>query len=142
MTTNDPRNPGYRYLTPNLTVVDAKKSVEFYKKAFGFETGYMHEEAGVLVHVTMQYRDQNIIMFSPEGQFNEKLKAPVSTKLDLPLSLYVYVDNVDETVEKVKAAGGAVILEPSDAPWGDRFATVKDVDGYSWGLGCYLSASA
>ena len=37
---------------------------------------------------------------------------------------------VDETVDRVRAAGHAVVKEPYDAPWGQRYATVADPDGY------------
>ncbi|HZB19816.1 MAG TPA: VOC family protein [Blastococcus sp.] len=37
---------------------------------------------------------------------------------------------VDETVDRIRSAGHAVVKEPYDAPWGQRYATVADPDGY------------
>ncbi|MGY1842981.1 VOC family protein [Modestobacter sp. SYSU DS0875] len=37
---------------------------------------------------------------------------------------------VDEVVARVAAAGHTVVLAPWDAPWGQRYATVADPDGY------------
>jgi catechol 2,3-dioxygenase-like lactoylglutathione lyase family enzyme len=45
---------------------------------------------------------------------------------------------VDETVSRVRAAGHAVVKEPYDAPWGQRYATVADPDGYRVDLFCPL----
>ena len=37
---------------------------------------------------------------------------------------------VDETVAGIRSAGHTVVKEPYDAPWGQRYATVADPDGY------------
>ncbi len=39
-------------------------------------------------------------------------------------------EEVNETVEKVRAAGYSVAREPWDAMWGQRYAVVVDPDGY------------
>jgi uncharacterized glyoxalase superfamily protein PhnB len=45
---------------------------------------------------------------------------------------------VDETVSRVRAAGHAVVKDPYDAPWGQRYATVADPDGYRVDVFCPL----
>ena len=47
---------------------------------------------------------------------------------------------VDETVGRVRAAGHAVVREPYDAPWGQRYGTVADPDGYRVDVFCPLPA--
>jgi predicted enzyme related to lactoylglutathione lyase len=37
---------------------------------------------------------------------------------------------VDELASRVSGAGHAVVTAPWDAPWGQRYATVADPDGY------------
>jgi catechol 2,3-dioxygenase-like lactoylglutathione lyase family enzyme len=37
---------------------------------------------------------------------------------------------VDETAGRVASAGHTVVTQPYDAPWGQRYATVADPDGY------------
>ncbi|HEV2952172.1 MAG TPA: VOC family protein, partial [Actinomycetota bacterium] len=46
-----------------------------------------------------------------------------------PISLWVYSDDCDRLVERIRAAGGAVTEEPADQPWGERTARVLDPDG-------------
>ena len=46
---------------------------------------------------------------------------------------------VDALFERLTAAGHAGALEPFDAPWGQRYATVTDPDGTSVDLFCALS---
>jgi predicted enzyme related to lactoylglutathione lyase len=45
---------------------------------------------------------------------------------------------VDEVAERVAAAGQTVVHPPFDAPWGQRYATVADPDGYRVDLFCPL----
>ena len=49
-------------------------------------------------------------------------------------------DEVDEVTGRASTAGGTVVHEPWDAPWGQRYATVADPDGYRVDLFCPLSA--
>ncbi|MGY2127558.1 VOC family protein [Blastococcus sp. SYSU DS0617] len=48
-------------------------------------------------------------------------------------------EDVDRTVERVAAAGHAVVTQPYDAPWGQRYATVADPDGYRVDVFCPLA---
>jgi lactoylglutathione lyase len=43
--------------------------------------------------------------------------------------LFVYVDDVDATVEALRAQGVAILREPEDMPWGERLGYVADPDG-------------
>ena len=49
-------------------------------------------------------------------------------------------DEVDRTVAGVDAAGHTVVKQPYDAPWGQRYATVADPDGYRVDVFCRLAA--
>ena len=43
--------------------------------------------------------------------------------------LFVYVEDVDGAVAAVPAAGGSVLKEPADMPWGERVGFVTDPEG-------------
>ena len=47
-------------------------------------------------------------------------------------------DEVDATTARVGDAGHTVVHPPFDAPWGQRYATVADPDGYRVDLFCAL----
>jgi uncharacterized glyoxalase superfamily protein PhnB len=47
-------------------------------------------------------------------------------------------DDVDAVASRVAAAGHTVVTQPYDAPWGQRYATVADPDGYQADLFCVL----
>jgi uncharacterized glyoxalase superfamily protein PhnB len=46
--------------------------------------------------------------------------------------------DVDTVASRVAAAGHTVVTQPYDAPWGQRYATVADPDGYQADLFCVL----
>jgi lactoylglutathione lyase len=45
------------------------------------------------------------------------------------ISIWCYVADCDEVVDRVRAAGLPVTAEPADQPWGERVARVLDPDG-------------
>ena len=49
-----------------------------------------------------------------------------------PVALYVYVENVDDTVTRAEAAGARVLAAPADQFWGDRTAWIVDPSGHVW----------
>ena len=52
--------------------------------------------------------------------------------IDVPgrrISLWVYVDDCDATVERLRDSGVEIVAEPADQPWGERVARVRDPDG-------------
>lgn len=89
------RPAGVPWLTPYLTVRDARAATAFFEAAFGFETRDSVQDDGVVMHVEMTYQGQLIVMFAPEGAFGSAAKTPKSAGAIAPQSFYVYVDDVD-----------------------------------------------
>jgi lactoylglutathione lyase len=46
-----------------------------------------------------------------------------------PMSLWLYADDCDQAIERLRAAGTTIVEEPADQPWGERVARVLDPDG-------------
>jgi PhnB protein len=46
--------------------------------------------------------------------------------------MYIYVEAVDQTVERAIAAGAHVLIPPQDQFWGDRTAWIMDPSGHVW----------
>ncbi len=55
----------------------------------------------------------------------------------MPSFLYVYVDDTDATYKRALEAGAVTLEEPSDMPYGDRRAMVKDPCGNDWQIATY-----
>lgn len=125
-----------RLLTPHLTVKDVEKSKQFYHSVFGFELRHENKKDNNPVHVEMSYLGELVLMFVPENVNGRNTLAPVSFSNPLQNTqyFYLYVENVDETVARAKAAGATILEAEHDSNWGDRFALIVDLDGYHWGL--------
>jgi uncharacterized glyoxalase superfamily protein PhnB len=134
-----PRPANVSWLTPYLTVNNARTSISFFEAAFGFELRDSVQDDGVIMHVEMTYQGQLIVMFAPEGAFGSTAKTPRNSGAIAPQSFYLYVHDVDEVHARAVAAGAKSLSEPQDQFWGDRFAQVEDIDGYRWALARHLS---
>lgn len=124
---------GYHTVTPSFTFKDSKKALEFYKKAFNAEVLALFPSPtgqGVM-HATMKIGN-SILMMGDEMPSNEDCGKSAETVGSSPISLYIYVPDVDTTFKQAIAAGGVVTMAVSDAFWGDRTGMIKDPFGYSW----------
>ena len=45
------------------------------------------------------------------------------------ISLWLYTDDCDATIERLRAGGARIVEEPIDQPWGERVARALDPDG-------------
>ena len=126
----DPLNrKQYGAVTPMLAVSDVRRAVDFYTKAFGFSVrGIMDTPQGVM-HAELRLRDTTL-MLSPEAPTQGNLSANAIG--NTPATLYVLVDNVDNTFNSAVAKGGKVLMPVMDMFWGDRCGIVGDLDGNKW----------
>ena len=128
-------------LIRHLVVTDAKKSVDFYTDAFGFDVvNIVPDNNGIIQHVEMRRGDIGI-MLCPEGSMNTTAKSPLSNGVEESVNLYCYCENVDElyTLYTKAIENGAIsFMQPEDRPWGDRMCVLIDHDNYKWSFATYL----
>lgn len=123
----------YQPVTPYLTVTDAAASIDFYQRAFGFESGQTQAGPdGHILHAELLYQRQTVLMVAPEGAWGGTSKTPAHAEVESPVVLYVRTPDVDALVERAREAGALVMSEPQDVFWGDRMARLADPDGYHW----------
>ena len=124
---------GFHTVTPALVVNDAAKAIEFYKKAFGAqELVRMPSPDGKIMHAELKIGD-SIIFLSDEMPMPGSIKSP-QTLGGSTAMLNVYVPNVDELFKQAIAAGGKEAMPVTDQFWGDRYGSLVDPFGHSWGL--------
>jgi PhnB protein len=132
MTTHvKPVPEGFHTVTPHLVLKNAKQAIEFYKKALDAKVlGLfpMPNGKGIL-HAQIRIGDSILMM--GEEMPNQACQS-AETLGTSPISLYIYVPNVDAVFKQAVAAGAAVTMPVADAFWGDRCGTLKDPFGYSW----------
>ena len=130
---SQPIPTGYHTITPSFTFKNSEKAIEFYKKAFGAEVlDCLSNPTGKgTMHATIQIGD-SIIMMGDETPGAENCSKSAETLGSSPISLYVYVPNVDAAFEQAVKAGGTATMPVADMFWGDRVGQIKDPFGYSW----------
>ena len=121
---------GYHTVTPSFTFKDSQKAIEFYEKAFGAKVVdlFPNPSGRGIMHATIQI-GTSILMMGDEmpGQCSS-----AETLGGSPVSLYVYVPNVDAAFQQAVTAGGVVTMPVAEMFWGDRAGQIKDPFGYAW----------
>ena len=134
----DPIPKGYHSITPAITVSDAKSAIEFYKKAFGAEQREicLGPDGKKVMHAEMKIGDSIVMLndeFPPMGCLS-----PQSLK-GSPVTLQLYVENVDSVFDQAVKAGATVTMPLSDQFWGDRYGQVVDPYGHRWGISTHIA---
>lgn len=122
----------YHSITPVLIVKNGDEAIEFYKKGFGVqERGTMKGPDGRVAHAELKLGD-SVFMLSDE--YPEMDCHSPKTIGGSPVSMYVYVDDVDSFFDKAISAGAKVLDPIKDQFWGDRHGRLEDPFGHLWSI--------
>lgn len=125
---------GASAVTPYLSVANAAEMIEFYKKVFGaLETMRLKQPDGRIGHAELKLNGASIML---ADEFPEMgIRSPESLgAARSPVSIHLYVENVDEVYQRALAAGATSLREPADQFYGERNAQVRDPSGHCWDL--------
>lgn len=126
----------YKRATPYLCIKDAAAALEFYKRAFGAtETMRMAGPDGKVMHAEIAIGEALVMLADefPEMGF----RSPASIG-GTPVTLYVYVDDVDAFVARAKAEGATVTQPVETKFYGDRTGQLQDPFGHVWGFATHV----
>ncbi|MDA8091709.1 MAG: VOC family protein [Nitrospiraceae bacterium] len=128
---------GFHSVTPMFTFKDARKAIEFYKRAFGATEKYAMPgpDGKGIMHAELLI-GESIIMMGEENPGQPCKSA--ETMGCSPISFYIYVGNADQAFQKAIEAGAESRMPVQDMFWGDRVGTVQDPFGYSWWLATHI----
>ncbi len=121
---------GYHSVTPYLIISGATEAIEYYKKAFGAtELMRMPAPGGKIGHAEIKIGDSPIML---ADEFSEMgYKSPQSLG-GSPVSIMIYVEDVDTMFTQAIAAGGKEQRPVKDQFYGDRMGTLQDPFGHVW----------
>jgi PhnB protein len=121
---------GYHTVTPYLAIKNAVKALEFYKTAFGAtETYRLMMPDGRLGHAEIRLGD-SVIMLSDE--FPEHGGTAPETLGGSPVSMHLYVEDVDAFFTTALAVGAKERRPVMDQFYGDRSGQLEDPFGHLW----------
>ena len=123
---------GMHTVTPHLVCAGAADAIEFYKKAFNAtEVGRLAGQQGKLMHAMIRIGDSSVMLvdeFPDCGSFGPKsLKGS-------PVTIHLYVEDVDAFVKRAVAAGAKITMPVDDMFWGDRYGRLEDPFGHHWSV--------
>ncbi|WP_084038057.1 glyoxalase/bleomycin resistance/extradiol dioxygenase family protein [Demequina sp. NBRC 110053] len=117
---------GVRRAFPIVTTHDLTRLVAFYRAAFDARQTYAFpDDGGDVLYVTLAIGYSELGVGFEEGPARGHAGA----------SLWLYVDDVDESYRRALSAGAESVRGPAAMPWGERVAQVRDPDGLEINLG-------
>ena len=134
----DPIPGTYRRVTPALVVDGGVKALEFYTEVFGAtERMRIPGPGDTIAHAEIEIGDSVVMV--DDASPDVGTKAPPAGGLEgSPNSLYVYVEDVDATVERAAGLGATVVRAPQDQFYGDRNGYIIDPFGHGWTVASHV----
>jgi PhnB protein len=126
----------YHAVTPYLIIKDAAKGIDFYKKVFGAtEVMRMPGPGGRIMHAELKIGD-SVIMLADENPEMDA-RSPQSFG-GTPVSLMVYVEDVDSVFKRAISAGAKELRPLQNQFYGDRSGTISDPFGHKWTISTHV----
>ena len=128
---------GYHSITPMLIVKDGLKAIEYYKKVFGaIDKGtMMMPDNKSVAHAELLIGDSKIML---SDEFPEMKSLSPTTIGGSPVSLYLYVEDVDKTFNLAVTEGGKSLFPVQDRFYGDRHGSIQDPFGHIWSIATHV----
>src|SRR5512138_591519 len=121
---------GYHSVTPYLVVKDGQRAIRFYEQAFGAREIYrMMQPDGRIGHAELQIGDSRIMLADESPEAGARSPQSIGGS---PVTIHLYVPDVDDTVERAVAAGAKVTRPVADRFYGDRNGGLTDPFGHVW----------
>ena len=106
---------------PILSTPDLEQALGFYRDLLGGAIRYRFPSDGEPVYVGLDIGSTHLgLAYEAETR-----AGPGGQRI----SLWVYADDCDAAVDRLRGSGVHVLEEPTDRPWGERVARVRDPDG-------------
>ena len=127
---------GYEGAMPYLICKGAAKAIEFYKKAFGAsEIMRMEGPGGSIAHAEIRIGGAFIMLADEAPEMGARSPETIGGS---PVSIYIYVEDVDAFAQRAEKAGAHVLRPVADQFYGDRSIHLKDPFGHSWGFATHI----
>jgi PhnB protein len=113
---------GLRSITPGLSVKGGPQFLAFLESAFGASIAFKHASPdGIVGHAKVQIGDSMLECSEAHGEWGPR-----------PVTLHLYVPDVDATYQMALSAGGKSLSEPQDQAYGERNGGLIDAWGNHW----------
>jgi PhnB protein len=122
--------------TPYLSIKGASDAIEFYKKAFGAtEIMRLGGPDGRIGHAELKIAKAKIML---ADEFPEMNFLSPRTLGGSPVTIHIYVEDVDALAAQAEAAGAKVKRPVADQFYGDRAGSLEDPFGHVWHFATHI----
>jgi len=128
----------YNSITPYLIIRGAARAIDYYKKVFGAtEIFRMDGPDGKIGHAELKIGNSHI-MLADENPNMGQGHTSAATIGASPVSLYIYLPDVDRVIERATAEGAKLLKPVQDQFYGDRSGFIQDPFGHLWGVATHI----
>jgi len=129
---------GYNSVTPYLIIKGAAQAIDYYKKVFGAtEVFRMDQPGGKVGHAELKIGNSHIMLADENPNLGQGHASAASIGAS-PVSLYLYIPDVDGVVERAVAEGAKILKPVQDQFYGDRSGFIQDPFGHLWGIATHV----
>ena len=121
---------GASVVIPRLFCRDVAAEIDFCKNTVGAVEGVRRPgQDGTVAHALMTIGPAMIMIEAEWPGLASRAPKPDGSS---PVVIYVYVEDVDKTVERAAAGGAKILIPVANQFWGDRMGWVMDPSGHVW----------
>ncbi|KNE29136.1 VOC family protein [Achromobacter spanius] len=123
---------GMHTLTAHIICEGAADAIAFYKKAFNAEElARLPGPGGKIMHAAVRIGDSVLMLMDDFAEWGSL--GPKALK-GTPVTLHLYVKDVDAAMKQAVEAGATLAMPAEDMFWGDRYGQVVDPFGHRWSI--------
>jgi PhnB protein len=123
-------------VTPHLVCASAADAIEFYKRAFNaVKVARIQGPAGKLIHAQIRIGDSTVMLVD---EFPEWESFGPEALKGSPVTIHLYVEDVDTFVARAVEAGAKITMPPENMFWGDRYGQLVDPFGHHWSVATHV----
>jgi PhnB protein len=132
----NPIPDNYPRITPYLIVDGASAAIDFYSSVLGAkERLRMPGPDGKLGHAELEIGDSMIMLADEHPEMDARGPKTIGGS---PVTLHVYVEDVDSVFERAVQAGAAELRPVEDQFYGDRAGSFEDPFGHRWNVATHV----
>lgn len=127
---------GHAAVSPYLIVNDAAAALDFYRTAFGAVELMRHKDpSGKVGHAEIIIGGSVIMLADEFPDFGARSPRHYG---GTPVSIHLYVEDVDKLASQAIAAGAKMVRPVQDQFYGDRNGTLEDPFGHHWHISTHI----
>jgi PhnB protein len=127
---------GYNAVTPYIIIEGATNALQWYCDALGAtEDMRLPAPGGRIGHAEISIGGSKIMLADANAEHGAAAPGKFGGS---PVSLLLYVPDVDAVMAKAAASGATVRSQPEDKFYGDRMGTIVDPFGHTWHISTHI----